>query len=116
MSDYPISQDYEDGNQVIAGKVTIDEAAPLGPDTFYQGMLLEYDSVNHYYIALATDANMAAIYNGPERTLASAGVGSIITSGEVFEGGLVSAADAALTLSEDQIATYRDSGFYIKRK
>lgn len=105
---------YGDGRNLQAGKVTTDQVG-LAADTYYPGMLLEYDAATDKYIALVTDANMAAIYNGEERTLAAVGVGDCIMGGEINETGLVSNANVALTLTEDQRATYRDNGFYIKR-
>lgn len=108
------SVSYDAGKQLQAGNVTTDQV-PLAADTYYTGMLLEYDATNDVYIALATDANMAGIYNGEEKTLASAGYGSAIMGGEINETGLVDAAGAAITLTEDQRAAYRDKGFYIKR-
>lgn len=105
---------YEEGRKLQAGNISTGQR-PLGIDTFYPGMLLEYDAVNDIYIALATDANMAAIYNGKERTLAAAGEGNVILGGEINEAGLVDAAGAGITLTEDQRATYRDKGFVMKR-
>ena len=105
---------YEDGKKLQAGWITTDQL-PLAADTYYDGMLLEYDATNDRYFALATDANMAAIYNGGEKTLSSAGYGDCIMAGEINETGLVDDSNAALTLTEDQRATYRGRGFYIKR-
>jgi hypothetical protein len=105
---------YEDGKQLQAGWVTTDQV-PLSADTYYDGMLLEYDATANAYKALATDANMAGIYNGGEQVLATAGYGDVIMAGEINETGLVSNANATITLTEDQRATYRDNGFYIKR-
>lgn len=105
---------YEAGKKLIGGWVSTDQV-PLAADTYYDGMLLEYDATADNYKALATDANMSGIYNGGERTLASAGFGDCIMAGEINETGLVSATNVALTLTEDQRATYRNRGFYIKR-
>ena len=105
---------YENGRKLQAGWVTTDQI-PLAADTYYPGMELEYDAAADNYKALATDANIAAIYNGEERTLSSAGIGEAIMAGEINETGLVSATNTALTLTEDQRATRRDKGFYIKR-
>ena len=67
------------------------------------------------YKALSNDANLGAIYNGGEKTLSIAGYGDCIMGGEINETGLVSDADAAITLTEDQRAIYGANGFYIKR-
>lgn len=40
---YPLSVDYDEGNKVIAGPVTLDQAAPLVADKYYQGMPLKYE-------------------------------------------------------------------------
>lgn len=105
---------YGDGRNLQAGEVTTDQV-PLAADTYYPGMELEYSAAADEYIALVTDANVAAIYNGEERTLASSGIGDCIMAGEINETGLVDAAGASKTLTEDQRATRRDKGFYIKR-
>jgi len=106
---------YEGGRKLQAGWVTTDQI-PLGADTYYVGMELEYDAANDIYIALATDANVAAIYNGVDaRVLAAPGVGDAIMAGEINESGLVDDAGDAKTLTEDQRATRRNRGFYTKR-
>ena len=110
----PTTVTYEDGNNLAAGWITTDQV-PLVADTYYTGMLLEYDdTTNDSYQALAS-GTLAAIYNGPERTLSTAGVGSVISAGEINEEKLVDASGAAITLTEDQRAAYRDAGFYMKR-
>lgn len=105
---------YGEGRNLQAGWVTTDQVG-LAADTYYPGMELEYDATNDVYIALVTDANVAAIYNGEQRTLSSAGIGDCIMAGEIYDKGLVDAAGAAKTLTEDQRATRRNRGFYIKR-
>lgn len=104
--------DYGEGRKLQAGWVTTDQV-PLAADTYYPGMELEFDTTS--YKALVTDANVAAIYNGDEVVLASAGVGDCIMAGEIDETGLVTDANVAKTLTEAQRATRRDKGFYIKR-
>ena len=66
------------------------------------------------YSALSA-GEIAGIYNGPETVLASAGYGSVITSGEIYEGGLVDASGDALTITEFMRAAYRALGFYLRR-
>lgn len=112
MSD---SIDYGSGKNIQAGSFFITDQQPLAADTYYPGMLLEYDATNDVYIALATDANLAGIYNGgEERTLSAAGEDNIILAGEIQLDSVVDAAGAAVTLTQDQIAAYRDRGFYFK--
>lgn len=106
---------YGDGRQLQAGWVTTDQVPLAGPDTYYPGMELEYDATNDEYIALVTDANVAAIYNGEEQTLTADGFGDCIMAGEINESGLVDASNVAKTLTEDQRATRRNRNFYIKR-
>ena len=108
------SVDYGEGRKLQAGEVSTGQI-PLGIDTFFPGMMLEYDAANDIYIALATDANMAAIYNGKERTLSAPGEGDAILSGEINESGLVDAAGAGISLTADQRAAFRDNGFIMKR-
>lgn len=55
--------------------------------------------------------DIIAIYNGPERTLSSAGYGSVLTGGEIYEGALVDASNSALTLTEAYRAKLRRAGF-----
>lgn len=103
---------YGDGRELQAGWVTTDQV-PLAADTYYPGMELE--ATAGVYGALATDANVAAIYNGPQKVLSAQGVGDCIMAGEINELGLVTDAGAAKTLTETQRATRRNRGFYIKR-
>ena len=103
---------YGDGRKLQAGIVTTDQV-PLAADTYYPGMELEFDTTA--YKALVTDANVAAIYNGPERVLGAPGVGDCIMAGEINETGLVSNVNVAIVLTEAQRATRRNRGFYIKR-
>ena len=66
------------------------------------------------YVAIANGA-LAAIYNGTdERVLSSAGVDDCIVGGEISKTGLKTDADAAVTLTEGEIAAYAAAGFYIK--
>lgn len=102
-----------EGRKLIAGKISTREI-PLAADTYYIGMLLEYNATNDNYVALSA-GTLAGIYNGTDgRVLASAGVDNCIVSGEISSAGIVDAAGASVTLTEDQIALYRDAGFYIK--
>lgn len=68
------------------------------------------------YVALA-DGKLAAIYNAQDEEVYSAsGKADCIMAGEIFIEGLKTDADAAVTLTEAEIASYRNQGFYIKRK
>lgn len=62
------------------------------------------------YVAL-DEGDIMAIYSGPERTLSSAGYGSVFTGGEIYEGALVDASDDALTVTEAIRAKLRRAGF-----
>ena len=194
----PTSQEYSEGNKLIAGEFKA-EQVPLGIDTYYRGMRLEYQAdgtpvtvgtgsgvgsaviagpgvkigawVFTFTAALVgdltdpdgnviaqdltcadgaattfdiaglkftlTDGSTAwvatdtitmtieaagtyvaidegqpdAIYNGPDRILGSAGVGSVITGGEIYEGGLVTDANVVLTMTEAIRAALRKAGF-----
>jgi len=111
------NQDYEGGKNLIAGdNVSTLSSAPLAADTYYIGMLLEYNATNDELEAIST-GTLAAIYNGDEdgRVLSASGVGSVIVAGDISEEGLVDNAGAALTLTEDQRWAYRDAGFYMKK-
>lgn len=106
--------DLGTGRNLIAGFISTRQL-PLPADTYYIGMLLEYDAAADNYKALAVDANMSAIYNGTDgRVLAGAGVDDCIVAGEIAHGGIVDAAGAALVLTEDQIAAFAKNGFWIK--
>ena len=110
----PETQTYEEGRKLAAGWISTDQA-PLVADTYYQGMLLEYDDVtNDAYQALSA-GTLAGIYNGPDGDTVTTGAErNIIVAGEISASGLVDATGASLTLTEDQKAAYRDAGFYIK--
>ena len=198
----PETQAYADGNILIAGAITTDQKA-LEADTYYQGMLLEYQAAGTGVTAgtgngtatlitaggevktgawvltftaalvadledpdgnivaqdltfndgattlmkvagitftitdggtafVATDTitmtietagtylaldegEVAAIFNGPTTVLASAGYGSVITSGEIYEGGIVDTSGDALTITEFVRASMQKNGFYLRR-
>jgi hypothetical protein len=57
----------------------------------------------------------AAIFNGPTTVLASAGYGSVIKSGEVYEAGIVDDSGDALTLTEATRAALGVNGFDVRR-
>ena len=106
---------YEGGNKLQAGWMTTDQV-PVVADTYYDGMLLEYDSVTADAYQALSAGTLAGIYNGVDaKVYSTAGVADCIMGGEISEDGLVDAAGVALTLTEDQRAAYRDAGFYIKR-
>jgi hypothetical protein len=106
--------DFNEGNQLIAGWVSTDQP-PLAADTYYQGMVLEYNATNDNYEAISA-GTAAAIYNGPDGdVLAAEGHRDCIMAGEIIESGLVDAAGDPLTVTEDLRAAYRDAGFYLKR-
>lgn len=52
-----------------------------------------------------------AFYNGQEKTLSSAGYGFVVTSGEIFEGGIVDDSGDALTITASMRANMRRNGF-----
>lgn len=58
---------------------------------------------------------ISAIFNGPTVVLSSAGYGSVITSGEVYQGGIVDDSGDALTITEAGFASMRKEGFYVRR-
>ena len=103
---------------LIAGKVQTDQAK-LAADTYYRGMPLEYDSDNDRYKYLDT-GDISAIYLGPDDaddgTAKTANqYDSLIVGGEIMEGGIVTDADEAYTITEDIIAAWNVRGFFIKR-
>lgn len=106
---------YEDGRNLKAGEHFITDQQPVAADTYYVGMLLEYNATTDVYEALTTDANMAAIYNGTDgRVLGSAGEDNLVLAGEIQKGSVVDGSGSAVTLTQDQIATYRNRGFIFK--
>ena len=57
-----------------------------------------------------------AIYNGADaRVLSSAGVGSVIIAGEIYEGGVVDDSGTAITFTEASRAAYAAAGFFVKQ-
>ncbi len=107
--------------KLIAGEIITDQVA-LAADTYYKGMILTYDANNdrYKYNAAPAATDTVAIYlgdgSGEGRVLASTGYGSVIICGEVFEGGIVTDANAAFTVTEDIRAACNAVGIYIKRK
>ena len=64
-----------------------------------------------------SNGKLAGIFYEPEsRVLSSAAFGSIITGGEIMEGGLVTDVNGAVTLTDLDRAQFAQAGFYIKRK
>ena len=107
--------------KLIAGEIITDQVA-LAADTYYKGMLLTYVAAddNYAYDATPADGDTIAIYLGDGsvvgRVLAAPGYDSVIIGGEVFEGGIVTDANAAFTVTEDIRAICNAAGIYIKRK
>ena len=104
---------------LICGQIQTDQVY-LKADTYYRGMPLKYTSASDYYEYSATGSELAAIYLGnpqaPSRVLSAAGYDSVIIGGEVMEGGIVTDANAAFTVTEDIRAICAQAGIYIKRK
>ena len=58
-----------------------------------------------------------AIYNGDDaRVLSSAGIGSVILGGEIYEAGVVNDSGTAITFTEATLAAYARAGFFVKEK
>ena len=101
--------------ELIAGKIHT-EQINLKADTYYRGMPLKYTAASDYYEYSATISEISAIFAEEEsRVLASAGYGSGILGGEVFEGGIVDDSGDALSITDDDIAAAAVRGFYIRR-
>lgn len=110
-----MSTSYET-ERLVAGAI-ITNQVKLAADTYYKGMLLEYDASNDRYKYYTADAKIQAVFLEDEsRAISANGWGSVIVGGEVSEGGLVDDSNAALTVTEDMIAAAALNGIYIKRK
>ena len=106
---------------LIAGEIKTDQV-PLAADTYYRGMPLTYNAGNNNYEYDATPAqtDTIAIYLGngigASRVLSAPGYDTVIIFGEVMEGGIVTDANAAFTVTEDIRAICAQAGIFIKRK
>jgi len=56
-----------------------------------------------------------AFYNGATKTLGSAGYGSVIVGGELYEGGMVTDANVVITMTTALRAQMRANGFYPRK-
>jgi hypothetical protein len=83
-----------------------DGATPFGAGAYFT---ITVSGVGSY--AYDAGGPFNAFYNGPTKTLSSAGYGSIITSGEIYEGGIVDDSGDALTITDGMRAQMRSSGF-----
>ena len=101
-------------DDLIAGPVITDEGK-MAEDTYYRGMPLQYVTQTERYTYSATAGEINAIYAGATETLLADARGVIIIGGEVHKPGLVTDANAALTVTDDMIAQAALSGIYIKR-
>jgi hypothetical protein len=99
---------------LIAGPIQTQQSK-LAADTYYRGMILEYDADNDRYKAWTGAAGVIGIWLEEERDLEDNDYGSIIVGGEVFERGLTDSSGNAYTITEDIIAAFQAVGFYIKR-
>ena len=108
----PTEQDYSAGNKLIAG-IVFTEQENLAADTYYNGMPLAYEAETGVYAYSATQFD--AFYNGATKTLASAGHGSIIVGGELYEGGMVTDANVVITMTTALRAQMRANGFYPRK-
>ncbi len=101
--------------ELIAGDIKT-QVVKFAADTYYRGMPVKYDSDNDRYEYDATAADLAGIFLEGEREIAANGWGTIITGGEIYQGGIVDDSNDALTIDEDFIAAVAPRGFYIRRK
>jgi len=99
---------------LIAGDIKTQQVA-FAADTYYRGMPLEYDSGNDRYQYLAS-GTIAGFFLGEQTTLTNGDRDSIIVGGDIYQGGVVNDSGAAYTVTEDLIALWAQSGFYVKRK
>lgn len=100
---------------LIAGEVETDQVK-LKADTYYRGMPLKYNDGSDYYEYDITGSTLSAIFLEDEsRTLSTAGYGSVILGGKIYEGGLVDDSGDTLSVDDDFIAAVAPRGFYIKR-
>ena len=56
-----------------------------------------------------------AFYNGPTKTLSSAGYGFVVTGGEIYEGGIVDDSGSALSITVGMRTNMRRNGFAPRR-
>jgi len=112
-----MSVTYKTDN-LIAGKIQTQQVK-FAADTYFRGMPLEYDTDNDRYKYLDT-GDVNGIYLGPidadDGTAKTANqYDSIISGGEIYEGGIVDDSGDALTITEDIIAAWAVRGFYISK-
>jgi uncharacterized protein RhaS with RHS repeats len=101
-----------EGRKLQAGNFFSTRQVSLAADTYHVGMLLEQTA--GVYAALST-GTIAGIYNGTGgRVLSAQGIDNVVVAGEISHDALVDASGEAITLTAAQIATYSQSGFYIK--
>jgi len=104
---------FEGGRKLQAGWISTRKAL-LAADTYFVGMLLEYNTTNDNLEILSTGL-LAGIYNGEDgRILGAEGTSDVIVAGEISESGIVDGAGDALALTADQIEAFRIAGFYMK--
>jgi len=113
-----MKEDLKSGKGVIAGDNVSTRQLPLAADTYFVGMRLEYVAANDNYAVLAA-GTLAAIYHGDDKdgvgeVLAAPGTRDCIVAGDIAASGIKDDAGDAVTLSEDEIAAYRDAGFFVK--
>ena len=101
-------------NNLIAGDVKTQQVK-FAAGTYKRGMALEYDASNDRYTVLSS-GDIAGIFLGEDRTLVNDEYDSIIIGGEVYAAGILNSSGTALTITEDMIAAWAESGFYVKRK
>lgn len=56
-----------------------------------------------------------AFYNGADKVLGSAGYGSVVVGGEIYEGGIVDGSGDALTITTAMRTQMRANGFYPRK-
>lgn len=99
---------------LVAGEV-VTQQVKFAADTYYKGMPLEFDSGNNRYQYLASGTLAGFFLEDESRAIEANGWGSIISGGEVYEGGIVTDANVAYTITEILIAAWAVLGFYVKR-
>jgi hypothetical protein len=99
-------------NDLTAGKIQTRQV-PLDADTYYKGQRLALN-IDQFCDIGAGDTVLCGVYMGETEALSDGDVRGVIVGGELWSGGVVDNAGAAVVLTLAQKVAYQKLGFYFQ--
>jgi len=101
-------------NDLIVGKIQTRQV-PLAADTYYKGQRLAWDVGTGRMLDIAGgDTVLCGVYMGETEVITAGEIRGVIVGGELWAGGVVDDAGAAVTLTLANKVAYQKLGFYFQ--